>query len=189
MARGHWTATQNSFPLGLPSRRAGRKWEGLGGGRHEIRCRVSGCSGARPSALSAAVASSPSHAQPWICLSTEAAPVNVRGHVAAFTHAAAIPALAWQQVRCCHQVWKTYVPGATHDRLVLLPSEGLRLRLALARAGLQPAQVVRPPAAFVLGGPGQPRFGAGWHGIRDPVGPAAAGIRRVDQCLEVAAVH
>jgi hypothetical protein len=41
----------------------------------------------------------------------------------------------------------------------------------------------------VLGGPGQPRFGAGWHGIRDLVGPAAAGIRRVDQCLEVAAVH
>src|SRR5208337_4833413 len=34
-----------------------------------------------------------------------------------------------------------------------------------------------------------PGFGAGWHGIGDPVGPAAAGIWRVDQCLEVAAVH
>src|SRR5271165_5882399 len=75
------------------------------------------------------------------------------------------------------------------DRLVHFASEALWLRLEFARARLEPAEVVRPPAAGVLGGLSQPRFGAACQGIREAVRPAAVGIRRVDQRLDVATVH
>src|ERR671931_832088 len=75
--------------------------------------------------------------------------------------------------------------GRLSGRLVLIAAQPLGRRLELARARLQPLDVVAPPAALLGGGLLQPCVGVDRVVVGDPITRAALRTRRIDERLDV----